>query len=88
MCERYTIDQALAVIRDRRDALKWQRRQLNDELRDLKACPEDAEYIPEVKEERRSVSLRINELDYLLEHLIDDIDEMLFLQELDERLYG
>ena len=88
MCERYTIEQALAVIRDRRDALQWQRRQLNDELRDLRACPEDAVYIPEVKAEKSEVCHRINELDYLLNHLIEDIDEMLFMQELDDKVYA
>lgn len=89
MCNNdYTLDEVMQVIRDRRDGLQWKRRQLSDEIRDMRNDPECEMYVPEAKRERAALIQRINELDYLLDNLRDDIDEMRFVDSMNDRLYA
>lgn len=76
-------DEIMTILQNRREMYCWKRRQLRDERRDLKACPEDHFFLPEVNDEIREVSHHINELTYLIEHMEEELDELRFMDELE-----
>ncbi len=67
-------DLAKQVLKEYLDGLKWRRRQLNDELRDMRNDPEMGRDCPEYKDARNERRYFLAQED-LMERILRDLDD-------------
>lgn len=73
-------DAAKQVIESWLDSYEWKLREIRDELRDMKDDPECAEFVPEVRAERRETAKVVSVLKRILDELDDEVQGILQLQ--------
>ena len=84
----YTLSEVKAVMKNALDGHIWMLGELHDERRDILHDPECKKYLPEVNQEIARERAVIDELEDLISHLADYIDDMRFQDEYEQRMFG